>query len=284
MELFSHRNGYREVRKEVQSNSFDKETINKLWDIISDCLISAGKEEYVDVGGKREKIEKINRCITTEVLGKPADTRSKMYPFFWKGSFLDEDSYERLRGFWFQASFPERVDTIEIFCKEMQDQELCRKFNETFKLLLVPYRVLNDGRIIDADSSEIEYQAIENAIEHSTHIDEAINLLFDRKNPNYLKAIGESVFAIEDECKQFGDKDFSVCLSIIEKKFGMHPAWKRMLKGLYGFSSDEEGIRHSGNTNSEVDFEEAKLVVVLSSSVVNYLREKRAKQSLSNNT
>ena len=276
MKLFSQRYGYREVRKDIQSDSFDEETVNKLWDIIYDCLSSAEEEEYE--GGKREKIEKINRDITTEVLGKPAYT-TKMYP---QESFLGTEFYMQLNASWFIGTFPGRMDIIEIFCKEMQDQELRQKFNETFRLLLVPYRILSDGRITDADSSEIEYQAIESAIEHSTHIDKAIDFLFDRKNPNYLKAIGESVFAIEDECKQFGNKNFAVCLSIIEEKFGMHLAWKKMLEGLYGFSSDEKGIRHSGNTNSGVDFEEAKLVVVLSSSVVNYLREKRAKQSSDN--
>ena len=289
MKSFSQRYGYKKVRKNIQSDSFDQETTRKLWDVIYHHLISIGTRDSTIFTGAREyrvseekKLEKINERITTEVFRQPADKAPKPPNTpCWEGTFLDALSCGRLKDFWFRASFSKKMDIIEILCEEMKsqdDQDLRKKFNETFKSSLVPYRIPSNGRIIKVGSLEIEDQEIGSAIEQSNYIAKAEGFLFNRENPDYLNVIKESVLAIEHECKQFGGKSFTACLDSMKEELGMHPAWKKMLEGLYGFSSDVKGIRHDGKTKSEVDFEEAKLVLVLCSAVVNYLKEKRVKQ------
>ena len=68
-------------------------------------------------------------------------------------------------------------------------------------------------------------------------------------------------------------------LKAIEKKgFPVHPALKEAFNKLYGYTSDEGGIRHAeGLTESDVSFEEAKFMLVSCSAFVNYLLAKMAK-------
>ena len=52
----------------------------------------------------------------------------------------------------------------------------------------------------------------------------------------------------------------------------IHEAMKKSFSSLYGYTSDEGGIRHcEGMFESNVTFEEAKFMVVSCSAFVNYL-------------
>jgi len=65
-------------------------------------------------------------------------------------------------------------------------------------------------------------------------------------------------------------------LKTIEKKHGLHKSLKNAISSLYGYTSDSSGIRHALTDNSEeVQFEDAKFMLVSCSAFVNYLMAKR---------
>ena len=62
-----------------------------------------------------------------------------------------------------------------------------------------------------------------------------------------------------------------------QKKIDMHPALKTAFNKLYGYTNDEQGIRHSLLEKDTVDFEDAKFMLVSCSAFINYLTIKSSK-------
>ncbi len=65
-------------------------------------------------------------------------------------------------------------------------------------------------------------------------------------------------------------------LKIFESEGRLHPAFKKSLSSLYGYTSDAEGIRHSLLEESTLTFSDAKFMFVACTAFVNYLIGKAA--------
>jgi DNA-binding transcriptional regulator WhiA len=103
------------------------------------------------------------------------------------------------------------------------------------------------------------------------HLSNARSFFSNRENPNYNKTISESINAIESICKIISKND-KATLGEALKDIKIHPALKESLKKLYGFASDEGGIRHANKKKSNpISEHEAKLILVTSHSIINYL-------------
>ena len=63
----------------------------------------------------------------------------------------------------------------------------------------------------------------------------------------------------------------------------IHGAMKHGFQALYGYTSDESGIRHGGIEDKEVTEEDAKFMLVSCSAFVNYLKVKFNKMKENNN-
>ena len=64
-------------------------------------------------------------------------------------------------------------------------------------------------------------------------------------------------------------------LKHVEQKAPLHPALKDAFSRLYGYTSDEGGIRHALMDDSRaVTFEEAKFMLVACSAFINYVRRR----------
>lgn len=60
----------------------------------------------------------------------------------------------------------------------------------------------------------------------------------------------------------------------------VHPALRGAFQKLYGYTSDADGIRYALLEESNLDFEDAKFMLVSCSAFVNYLKAKAAKAGL----
>lgn len=94
---------------------------------------------------------------------------------------------------------------------------------------------------------------------------------------NFADCIRESIHAVEAAARQIdpkASKDLSVALNSLEKNgIFIHPALKDAFKKLYGYTSDEEGIRHSliGQESANVGFDEAIFMYSACVAFVDYL-------------
>ncbi len=115
----------------------------------------------------------------------------------------------------------------------------------------------------------------------NTHINKAIQLFSNIKNPDYENVIKESITAVETMCSIIvGQKTtLGEALKKLEDNgVSIHPSLKSSFSKLYGYTSDANGIRHSGDIGGpESTFSEAKFMLISCSAFVNYLLENYTK-------
>ena len=151
--------------------------------------------------------------------------------------------------------------------------------NQLFQQEYVGYRFI-DGEITPI-SDEMEVAEIEQSLDIEfqgcrSHIKKALSFLSDREKPDYKNSIKESISAVESICQIIIGKDSATlgkALKVLEEKgVVLHSALKNAFSSLYGYTSDEGGIRHAeGLFESNVTFEEAKYMLVSCCAFVNYL-------------
>ena len=165
-----------------------------------------------------------------------------------------------------------------------QRERLRTILNSIFSEEVSGYRFIN-GELAPISNPE-EVAAIEGALAMSSrtglagahaHIKAAIELLAKRPAPDYRNSIKESISAVEAITKQLGTPEsqgLSGALAELGKKIPIHGALRSALLSLYGYTSDEGGIRHAMLEEPNVGFDEAKYMVVSCSAFVNFLAAK----------
>lgn len=178
-----------------------------------------------------------------------------------------------------------------IYMKDPFDQR--GFFNEYVKELNIILAEEKSGyRIIDRQFVPIvddeELKEIQNAL-HSEfdavdqHIQKALMHYSDRDNPDYENSIKESISAVESMCCIIsGMSGANATLGAAIKKLEengvkIHPAMKSAFSQLYGYTSDQNGIRHGGIDFVNAPEEDARYMLVSCSAFVNYLKDKYSK-------
>nr|WP_317399818.1 hypothetical protein [uncultured Gemmiger sp.] len=165
-----------------------------------------------------------------------------------------------------------------------------RALNQTFIRCHVGYRVV--GNEICPITSETELQAIDTALNlpdrfagARKHLQTALQLFSDRENPDYRNSIKESISAVESVCMVLinnSSASLGDALKLLEKKgIEIHPCLKIGLSKLYGYTSDEGGIRHAMiEEGSSVSQEDALFMLVSCSAFCHYLQQKGSKAGI----
>lgn len=137
------------------------------------------------------------------------------------------------------------------------------------------------GRVLSDITSKEEIESIESGLASTTilspvrlHLTRALELYSNKESPDYRNSIKESISAVESLCKIIAGKpkaSLKDSLNEIEKNAKLHPALKNALSQLYGYTSDEGGIRHSLVDESNSSPEDARFMLITCSAFVNYL-------------
>ena len=95
---------------------------------------------------------------------------------------------------------------------------------------------------------------------------------------DWAGSVRESVHAVESVARQFDPKASSLApaLRSLEKRSALHPALKQALHKLYGYSSNEQGIRHAllDQEQASVGMDEAVFMLGACASFASYLWRK----------
>lgn len=164
------------------------------------------------------------------------------------------------------------------------------KIEET--LMVVLERECSGYRVIDHQfapiTNPVEIAEIDEAMQSgeqltalggaNTHLKTALTFLSDKQRPDYRNSIKESISAVESACKVIAQKknaELSSALDRIKGKLEIHAALEQGFKKIYGYTSDEGGIRHALTEESlKVEFEDAKFMLISCSAFINYLVQK----------
>ena len=165
-----------------------------------------------------------------------------------------------------------------------------KRFNDLFEREYVGYRFIT-GKIVPI-TDKIEMQEIEKAVQTPfegarAQLQKALGFLSDREHPDYKNCVKESISAVESVCKVLANDPKAelgkALKSLIANGLNIHGSLKSAILALYGYASDEGGIRHAEReTESTVTFEEAKFMMVTCSAIVNYLVAEYGKHGAEN--
>lgn len=143
------------------------------------------------------------------------------------------------------------------------------------------YRILNYSFVPITNEAELssiqesthtEYAAV------NTHMGKAVTLYSGRTNPDYENSIKESISAVEAMCCIITGLPKATLKEALRKLKDrgvlIHGAMEKAFSQLYGYTSDENGIRHGGIDFAKAPAEDAKYMLLTCSAFVNYLIEK----------
>ena len=192
------------------------------------------------------------------------------------------------------APYNEVLDIIEYICNLLEPcsgtATVYQKFNNLFEQECIGYRFVSKQIVPIPDESEAQEigQACQTPFDGArAQLQKALGFLSDREHPDYKNCIKESISAVESVCKVISGNEKAALKdalnSLIANGINIHGSLKSAILALYGYASDEGGIRHSEReTESTVTFEEAKFMMVTCSAIVNYLVAEYGKHGAEN--
>ena len=279
---FSERMGKKKVRCELQVESMDGDLRNGLWNVLYVQMLSQIKAySYSSVDDYWRPVLKF---LWHEFFKLPIDE----IPL---GSAYQVQIY--VKDWFFKAEWYEVYDLLE-FVAKLGNPINAKKYksgcNDVLERELSAYRFVGDeiAPITDkVETDEIE-EALETAGRHRfkgvrAHLENALGKLSDRKNPDYRNSIKESISAVESLCiiiSKDSKATLGQALKLINEKIGLHEALKKGFSSIYGYTSEEGGIRHAMIEDNPCDFDDAKYMLVSCSAFVNYLIMKANKAGL----
>jgi hypothetical protein len=251
---------------------------NQYWNLILELFYENKNEKWI-------------REFTTEVWGTFLKKRNDSLPIYYQMS-------ASIR----QALFEEGIQWFEWFNLGEFVYERTIRGNPTRELYYQTEinRILesenygfrfNNGQFIQI-TNEAEIAVINELLDRTTgqklkgintHIRTAISLLSKKPLPDYRNSIKESISALEAAPKIITGESgggLDKALAILDSKLHIHEALKKAIRSLYGYTSDEDGIRHAIIEEREIYFEDAKYILLSCTSLVNFIIEKSIRAKL----
>ncbi|MBF0518546.1 MAG: hypothetical protein HQK92_02355 [Nitrospirae bacterium] len=276
---FSERYNYTKIRDVVQIESMDEPLRNGLWSLLDIYIwkhVQYSNNGYVDQSLSNPLNKTFNQlCIRLwlHYFNKPIDT-------------LDNDwsvVHTYIRKYFFECQWYEVYDFIEFIANNYVGNKewFLVTCNHILEKEVSAYRFIG-GKITRITEPQ-EIEAIERAIDSAqdsvkTHLHRSLELLSNRENPDYRNSMKEAISAVESLVKiTVGDEKGTLgqlIKKLEDKKIELHSALKSALSNLYGYTSDENGIRHALMESSTIRFEDAKFFLVICSAFINYIKAK----------
>lgn len=272
MPKFSQRYGYTSIEQAFQRERIDVTLQTALWNVISICMWDHWKPYDYGYTADSERINLIIKRAWFHYFKRDMD----QLPGFREN--YNRGAYDLFKEHFFNAKWHETYDFLEFL---LQDKDTFLKkdavlwLNQVLETENAAYRIVGNEIVEITNTNEIK--AIEEAISHPDapvriHIQAALAMLSDRKNPDYRNSIKESISAVEATCRIVTGLNSATLGDALKKIPDLHSALQKSFLALYGFTSDASGIRHSLLEESNLTYADAKFMLAACSAFVSYLR------------
>ncbi len=183
-------------------------------------------------------------------------------------------------------------ELIEIYVARIletsQKDEFISQINRILEEENSGYRMISE--IFVPITNEVELSAVEETLFSSfdvveKHMKKALSLYSDRLHPDYENSVKESISAVESMCCIItGESGKTATLGATLKKLEkhgihIHEAMKSAFEKLYGYTSDENGIRHGGIDFKGASSDDARYMLISCSAFINYLTAQYTKMA-----
>jgi hypothetical protein len=209
--------------------------------------------------------------------------------------YHEHDARDRLKKWFFAAEWHEVYDFVEWLLTlpgnarvarwQAEDTiALMRDFANALDAALVrdgsPYRLLRGELVPITSKPELDEVTAAYGSPFSgarEHVRQAAHLLSIKPHPDLRNSIKESVSAVESvlrEATGLKADNMAPLLKAFENQYGaLHPAFRDAVGKLYGWTSDESGLRHAIFGDVNVDHTDARFMLVTCSAFVNFLAQ-----------
>lgn len=267
---FSQRKGLESVSELIQVGEMNIALRNSIWNVLYTC--GFGHDDFLyGTGNRIAPMEKFSEILWAHFYKIPVDERGE----------YSSDRLEFIREDFFSRRWNKVYDFIQFVVSPQAglSDSLSHAINHVLEREGAGYRII-DTIVVDITAEE-EVKMLENAIRDtkfagvSAHLKRALELMADRENPDYRNSIKESICAIESMAKVIVDDPkatLAEALKVLEKNGQMHKALKDGFLKLYGYTSDEEGIRHAMLEEPSLTISDAKYFLMSCTSFANYLK------------
>lgn len=292
MKRFSERMGYKQSRNKFQMNSVDDALRNRLWNVVSRLYFAYKYSRLRDDDDFRYFV----RLLYHEYFKRTFDTIGSLCETTYmeiRDYFLNCEWYEVYDFLEFIANIPIREDpyTFDLIEEdEVRKRLLIQECNKVLEQEMSGYRfvgykiapIINNVEIVGIGFALKEASKISSIFEH---LDRSLGFLADRKSPDYRKSIEEAILSVEAICKIITNENNATLGQALkrlkDKGIQIHRALENAFASLYGYTSNEGGIRHAKIEWGDVGLEDAKFMLVTCAAFVSYLIAKAGKAGIS---
>ncbi|MDE0527410.1 MAG: hypothetical protein OXH85_01730 [Truepera sp.] len=282
---FSQRYGYEPLPEPMRLEELSNDLRREIWNAVRELLL--GKSVHGRVHGRDFSYagKKFIERVLGQFLKRPEDRISTEYAGVMNG----------IRKWVLEGVFNSTLDLVQIM---VNDRDTTKDFVKRAKSLFdqhaaaywldmsgQPYQFFPRG---SKEQGEATQQAIETlresnmdgAATHLRHATEHINA------QRYANSIVDSIHAVESVARMIdpeASNKLGSALNSLEKAGLLkHTALKEAFKKLYGYTSDEQGIRHAllDRDSSDVGLDEAMFMFGACASFASYLVNKHRQAEL----
>jgi hypothetical protein len=277
-DLFSKRYSYQE-KKLKKIDEIDETVKNRIWNLFLKLVESMRKV----VGDDRLIVKIWDEFFK----GRIDELKLLSMSYLGRGEIKYQTS--SIKDKFFQLEWYRYYDFLEYLMKTEIPQTfrdiIAKEANKIFEEENIGCKII-DNLVVpiigEEEIKEIETaQKVDDRYEKvKIHLQKALELYAKRSQPDYKNSIKESISAIEALARIVTNNP-SATLGDLTKELSIHPAFRDGLNKIYGWTSDEGGIRHSQKDYKdylESGEDEARFMLVLAHAFVNYIIKKYEKQ------
>ena len=280
---FSEAHGMGSCVTQLQFKEFDNKTRTSLYNSIYQLLFHTFKETEIfreSYSDETNYEDLFFQHLIMDVFSERVSI-NRLHPY--RLANLEDKLYK----VFIDAPYNEVLDLVQYIIRWLTNMNKRIKeknmffelMNQVFEDEYVGYRFVDGSIAPITDKNEID--SIEDACNNEfagtrAHIKKAVGFIANREHKDYKNCIKESILAVESICSIIVGNEKATLGQALKRLedngLVIHTALKNAFSSLYGYTSDEGGIRHSeGMFESDVTFEEAKFMLVSCSAFVNYL-------------
>ena len=274
---FSQAQGYEDIPGVLRLEDLPDEARTRIWNTLYKHI-----EYDVQYGSMSNWIDgdwgEILRDLHSDYHGRPLEN--------WDSDFAQ--NVQHLRYEITQRKFNKVFDLVQYVLRHARcPTSFVEEMRHAFKKAGVAYLIVDGPPTIVPATTEEEGQALVESIKsleecglkagkvHLVESSECIN------RGDWAGSVRESIHAVESVARQLdsdGAKTLRAALVSIEKREALHPALKEAFIKLYGYTSDEQGVRHAllNRDVAVVGMDEAVFMLSACATFASYLSRKHA--------
>ncbi len=270
---FSQRHGLREIPGPPQLQGISPQARNYLWGALWKHLQRTAIGDYLVLIGRPWR--SVLAAVHQGKLERPLDQFDRRLDH-WK---------EICKPILLQGPYGECFDLIETllrhpqcpldFVAEIEDifqHQLAYRIDTTSVPTIVPAATEQEGDALIGALQTLETAGLAGAARHLRQAGERI------RDRDWAGSVRASIDAVESVATQVAPSNANTLghvLAVMERKHDLHPALKRGFGAIYGYTSDEPGVRHALlDDESKVTQDEAIFMIGACASFSSYLWRK----------